>query len=213
MRAFISPDSIPRLPACINAKRARPPSASSEDGPSACSSIDEHRDESCRDGPAGSSLACQVGGRDGEQEAPSLLLLGRLPPRRGYGPRGTRLQTQPWRIPCVRSANVPPTRLVVRVPRVAGSARETPLRNARHGTGTTASDVVPSNALNCRDACAGADSFDCMGDNRQRIVRRLWETIRALDAENVRDYPAAAGLIEAGADPVDVVRRSAPART
>lgn len=58
----------------------------------------------------------------------------------------------------------------------------------------------------CRDACAGADSFDCMGDNRQRIVRRLWETIRALDAENVRNYPAAARLIEAGADPVDVVR-------
>jgi len=45
-----------------------------------------------------------------------------------------------------------------------------------------------------------------MGNDRQRIVRRLWETIRALDAENVRNYPAAARLIEGGADPADVVR-------
>jgi hypothetical protein len=45
-----------------------------------------------------------------------------------------------------------------------------------------------------------------MGDDRQRIVRRLWETIRALDAETVRNYPAAARLIDAGADSADVVR-------
>lgn len=56
--------------------------------------------------------------------------------------------------------------------------------------------------------CAGrgADSFGCMDDDRQRVVRRLWETIRALDADKVRNYPAAARLIDAGADPADVVR-------
>lgn len=56
------------------------------------------------------------------------------------------------------------------------------------------------------DALSGAGSFDSMGDDRQRIVRRLWETIRALDADNVRNYPAARRLIDAGADSADVVR-------
>jgi hypothetical protein len=55
-------------------------------------------------------------------------------------------------------------------------------------------------------APAGADTFDCMDDDRQRIVQDLWKHIRALHAENVRNYPAAARLIDAGADPADVIR-------
>lgn len=42
-------------------------------------------------------------------------------------------------------------------------------------------------------------------DNRGRIVRQLWTHIRSLDAENVRNYPAAARAIDSGARPDDVV--------
>jgi hypothetical protein len=48
-------------------------------------------------------------------------------------------------------------------------------------------------------------------DHRQRIARELWTNIRALDAQNVRNFPAAARAIEAGADPDDVVRAMAAA--
>ena len=45
-----------------------------------------------------------------------------------------------------------------------------------------------------------------MDDDRQRIVHALWEYIRGLNPENVVSYPAAARLIEAGANPIDLAR-------
>jgi hypothetical protein len=45
-----------------------------------------------------------------------------------------------------------------------------------------------------------------MDDERRRVVQDLWEHIRALNLENVGNYPAAARLIEAGADPSEVIR-------
>jgi hypothetical protein len=45
-----------------------------------------------------------------------------------------------------------------------------------------------------------------MDDDRQRIVRALWDHIRALNVENVRNYPSAARVIDAGSDPANVVR-------
>jgi hypothetical protein len=43
-------------------------------------------------------------------------------------------------------------------------------------------------------------------DNRRRIVQQLWIHIRSLNAENVRNYPAASRAIDGGASPDDVVR-------
>lgn len=45
-----------------------------------------------------------------------------------------------------------------------------------------------------------------MDDDRQRVLRALWEHIRGLNPENVRNYPSADRAIDAGADPSDVVR-------
>lgn len=42
-------------------------------------------------------------------------------------------------------------------------------------------------------------------DDRLRLVSNLWGVIRGLTTENVRNYPAAARAIDAGADPADVV--------
>ena len=42
-------------------------------------------------------------------------------------------------------------------------------------------------------------------DDRLRLASNLWGVIRGLTAENVRNYPAAARAIDAGADPADVV--------
>jgi hypothetical protein len=42
-------------------------------------------------------------------------------------------------------------------------------------------------------------------EDRLRLVSDLWEVIRGLTPDNVRNYPAAARAIDAGADPVDVV--------
>lgn len=44
-----------------------------------------------------------------------------------------------------------------------------------------------------------------MDDERQRIVRNLWEHIRGLTPGNVGNYPAAGRLIAAGADPSEVI--------
>jgi len=45
-----------------------------------------------------------------------------------------------------------------------------------------------------------------MDDVRKWVLRSIWEEIRSLNAENVRNYPSAGRLIDAGADPADVVR-------
>ena len=42
-------------------------------------------------------------------------------------------------------------------------------------------------------------------DDRLPLVSNLWGVIRGLTTENVRNYPAAARAIDAGADPADVV--------
>ena len=41
-------------------------------------------------------------------------------------------------------------------------------------------------------------------DDRDRIVRELWTFIRSFDADNVRNFPAAARAIGSGADPHDL---------
>ena len=56
-------------------------------------------------------------------------------------------------------------------------------------------------------ACQPSDygalvSYD---DDRLRLVSDLWGVIRGLTTENVREYPAAARAIDAGADSADVV--------
>ena len=48
-------------------------------------------------------------------------------------------------------------------------------------------------------------------DDRGRIVRQLWTHIRSLNAQNVRNYPAAARAIDGGASPDDVVLAMAAA--
>lgn len=42
-------------------------------------------------------------------------------------------------------------------------------------------------------------------DERDQILRDLWESIRGFTAENVRNYPAAARAIDAGAASDDLV--------
>jgi len=42
-------------------------------------------------------------------------------------------------------------------------------------------------------------------DDRERIIAGLWSHIRELNAENIRNFPAAARAIDAGAHTDDVV--------
>lgn len=42
-------------------------------------------------------------------------------------------------------------------------------------------------------------------DDRERIIVAPWTHIRDLNAENIRNYPAAARAIDAGAQPDDIV--------
>jgi hypothetical protein len=48
-------------------------------------------------------------------------------------------------------------------------------------------------------------------DDRGRIARELWTHIRSYDADNVRNYPAAARAIDSGADPHDLALAMAAA--